>query len=108
MRKRGRGEGRLDWLLLAAAVSLAAVILYYGAERWRGGGAAVVPPPPPPAYRTSTSAQPLAAAQPVDPPGVSESFQAVSTIPPLVLSRTGRPSVKTKAPPAPKTVPDRQ
>ncbi|MBI5203009.1 MAG: hypothetical protein HY925_15565 [Elusimicrobia bacterium] len=103
MRKRKKEAGLFDWLLLALAVSLAAIILYFGAERWRGGGATVSLPPPPPLKVTPTSVQPLAGAQRPAQEGVSESFLAPNSIPPMVLSRTGRPSVRTKAPPAPKT-----
>ena len=105
MRKRKKEAGLLDWLLLAAATLLAAIIAYYGAGRWGGEGGVAVSSAPPP-RSAPLAAQPLAGAKRADPPGVSESFQAVNSIPPMVLSRSGRPTVKTKAPPAPKTVPD--
>ena len=104
MRRKKEQIGLFDWLLLAFALSLAAIVLYYSVERWPSrAGTAVPPSTSPPSPSNYVRAGSVAAARAPEPEGVSRSFQAVGSIPPLEISRTGRPSVRSKAPPAPKS-----
>lgn len=104
MRRKKERIGLFDWLLLAFALGLAAIVLYYSVERWPSrAGMAAAPPAPPPPEPSYVRAGSVAEARAPEPEGVSRGFQAVGSIPPIEISRTGRPSVRTKAPPAPKS-----
>lgn len=83
-------------------MGLAAFVLWQAAKRWPERQAAVAPPVAPVVQRMATGSV-LAVSRPAEPAKASyASFEAVRSIPPIVLSRTGRPTVRTKAPPVPK------
>lgn len=102
--KRRREKG-LDNFVIALALGLAAFVIWQAALRWpghKGEPAAPATSAQPPTQRMATD-YPLASARPASRPKASyASFEAVRSIPPIVISRTGRPTVRTKAPPPPK------
>ncbi|MBI4422287.1 MAG: hypothetical protein HY554_01085 [Elusimicrobia bacterium] len=98
--RRG-GEQAAQYVVVAAAVCLGAFLLYHGARRLlaRGappaptpsgagaGGVYLHPPAPAPKYGAGS---PEAAG-----------FEPAAAIPAIAISRTGRPTVRTTAPPVP-------
>ena len=106
--RRGHDYDVFDSLLIAFALALVGIVLYYAAERWPRRFSVISPGPIAPARAPAARGHELAAAKAPQPPGVSRSFRAVDSIPPIAISRTGRPSFRTKAPPSPKSNPDQR
>ncbi|MBI4386862.1 MAG: hypothetical protein HY551_05725 [Elusimicrobia bacterium] len=96
--RSGDPIGKPALALLGAALVLAGIVLYYGARKLSRRTAPSEPslPAEPARQGSSTSSREAAV------PGASEPHETVSSLPPLLIHKAGRPaSDSSKAPPAP-------
>lgn len=90
--RSGDPIGKPALALLGAALVLAGIVLYYGARKLSRRAAS---PEPPVLVEPAGDRDTMA-------PGASEPHETVSSLPPLLIHKAGRPaSDSSKAPPAP-------